>query len=163
MDRTTAEDLVDRSFNQVRDCESFLLQNNAHERSIVHKFAEYLQQELDEEGESDEVVVDCEYNREGHGDTKTLPEPEEDNEEDQIYPDVIVHKRGCHNENLLVIEAKKETNTDNRGSDKNRLRILTNDGKYDKRYDYHHGLFLLIRVNETWENEPEMDWYPKDP
>ncbi|WP_151147699.1 hypothetical protein [Haloarcula sp. CBA1131] len=162
MDRTTANDLVDRAFAKVRSDESFLLQNNVHERSIVHKFAAYLQQEFDNEVGDEEVVVDCEYNRENHGDTKTLPKPQEDNEEDQIYPDVIVHKRGNHSKNLLVIEAKKETNKDNFKSDKKRLRILTNDGDHNKRYNYDQGVFLLIYVNDNWEKEIETEYYPKD-
>lgn len=162
MDRATAKDLVTRAFAKVRCNESFLLQNDVHERSIVHKFAAYLQQEFDNEVGDEEVVVDCEYNREGHGDTKTLPEPQEDNEEDQIYPDVIVHKREDHSKNSLVVEAKKETNAANFESDKKRLRILTNDEDYNERYDYDQGVFLLISVNDTWEDELQTDYYPKD-
>lgn len=163
MNRDTVESLVDRAFDQVQDRDFFLLQNNVHERTIIHKFAAYLQQGIDEEVGSEDLFVDCEYNREGHGETKTLPEPEEKNEEDQIYPDVIIHERGSHSENLLVIEAKKESNPDNYESDKERLKILTNDEDYLERYDYDHGLFLLIHVGENWLEGPEKDWYPKNP
>lgn len=87
-----------------------------------------------------------------------LPKPDVENEEDAIYPDVIIHSRGNHDENQ-VIEVKKTSNTDNRDEDKSRLEILTNDG-YDERFDYDQGLFLLLPVAEKWEDEPDTIWYP---
>ena len=155
MEKNTAEDLVDRALEQFYERDKFLLQKNVHERSIVHKFAEYLQQEFST-NENENIVVDCEYNREGHGNKKTLPEPETDNEEDQIYPDIILHERGTHENNYLVIEAKKGCNTDNRESDKERLEILIDS---NKRYNYDIGLFLIFYTNSNHETNPEKDWY----
>ncbi|WP_458210966.1 hypothetical protein [Haladaptatus sp. NG-SE-30] len=160
MDRTTAKDLVAEALDKLYYHDSFLLEHDVHERTIVHKFADYLQTELDRLGLDNDIVVDCEYNREGHGDIKLLPEPDEDNEEDAIYPDVIVHSRGNHDKNLLVIEVKKGSNTQNVDSDKLRLEILTNDG-YDERYNYNQGLFLMFPVGEEWEDEAETTWHPK--
>ncbi|HYH75804.1 MAG TPA: hypothetical protein VD735_07660 [Candidatus Saccharimonadales bacterium] len=47
--------------------------------------------------------VDCEYNRMGNAQKRLLTLNNQ-----RVYPDIIVHKRGTNEMNLLVIEAKKE-------------------------------------------------------
>jgi hypothetical protein len=88
-----------------------LLCVEANERSMTHKFAEYLQREFPE------WDVDCEYNRSGHVPKRLrtlVPEwqvsPEDENAT-TVFPDIIVHRRGAK-ENLLVIEAKKSGTSD---------------------------------------------------
>lgn len=101
----------------------YLLNVNANERSITHKFAEYLQREFSEWN------VDCEYNKNLY-DGKTVTVWERKRNEllltleseiskkqrstiekvldggISIYPDIIIHHRGTI-DNLVVIEAKK--------------------------------------------------------
>ena len=88
-----------------------LLELDVNERSITHKIAEHLQEYFREI----RYDVDCEYNRDGH-DKKTLQlEPRsvlnDNSEGDTVFPDIIVHVRGTRT-NLVVIEAKKNTNRD---------------------------------------------------
>ncbi len=89
--------------------DSYLFCVNANERSITHKFAEYLQFEFPE------YNVDCEYNRNGL-DTKKLQSfkkeiSTDDTDAASVFPDIIIHHRGTNN-NLAVIEAKKSMGND---------------------------------------------------
>jgi hypothetical protein len=102
-----------RAYKKLLRHDFYLLQVAANERSITHKFAEYLQREFPS------YNVDCEYNRTGI-DSKTLDGlkselkkevPLDDEDATTVFPDIIVHHRGTKN-NLLVIEAKKDVKTD---------------------------------------------------
>lgn len=73
-----------------------LLVARAHERTVTHRVAVYL------ESHFPGWHIDCEYNRRGFG-----TDSKEDNEGERVFPDIIVHHRGT-SENLLVIEAKPE-------------------------------------------------------
>lgn len=86
--------------------DSYLLQNDCSERSIVHRLAIYLEQVFPQ------YNVDCEYNR-NLGDKKKilsiLPndlDADEYNLNRLVSPDIIVHERNTNN-NLLVVEVKK--------------------------------------------------------
>jgi hypothetical protein len=87
----------------------YLLEVNANERSITHKYAEHLQHALGNWN------IDCEYNRDGrtpkelHGMARQKVR-KDDSDAGTVYPDIIVHKRGKAGPNLLVIEAKKAGN-----------------------------------------------------
>jgi len=105
-----------------------LLVVNANERSMTHKFAEYLQKEFPTWN------VDCEYNRVGTGDTpkeldwlrEQIVRADDENAK-TVYPDIIVHHRK-QRENLLVIEAKK-SGRDN-SDDLQKLKAFTDDPQY---------------------------------
>lgn len=81
-----------------------LLDYDVAERAITHKLGTYLQPLFPE------WDVDCEYNRNGH-DPKTVRLPARSDSqllrETSTYPDIIVHKRGSNDSNLLIVEAKK--------------------------------------------------------
>ncbi len=120
-----------------------LLHVDASERSISHKLAEHLQRQFPQ------FHVDCEYNRHGDGvkrlnfyDTeRTCPN---DTEARTVFPDIIVHERGRDRKNLLVIEIKKSTNTDN-VKDLMKLKAFTDPKPLAKeRFAYRIGLFLEI-------------------
>jgi len=77
--------------------DSWLLRASVHERAMTHKFAEALQ-----------IVfphwhVDCEYNREGKYDSKSIHLPDEPDK--TVFPDIIIHHRNS-TENLVIFEAK---------------------------------------------------------
>lgn len=71
----------------------FLITNTTNERSIMHKFAGYIQSLFPE------WHMDCEYNRRGKSKPKFI------NGQKTSYPDIIVHLRNTKH-NLLIIEAK---------------------------------------------------------
>jgi hypothetical protein len=112
-----------------------LLEINAHERSIAHKLAEYLQRQFPE------WHVDCEYNRHGIG-IKKLGEA-------RVYPDIIVHLRNTFF-NLLVIELK--CSNENYKGDIEKLKKFTDQ---NGEFKYKLGLFLKILDKEI----KEMIWF----
>jgi hypothetical protein len=127
----------------------FLLTNNVHERSISHKFAEYLQILFPDWN------VDCEYNRKGDAikKLKNIPECDRSQVNDfddlhSVYPDIIIHHRNTR-ENLLVIEIK----TKSRGiaCDIEKLKLFTSDPEF--RYLY--GVFIQFKRTEN----PDQQWY----
>jgi hypothetical protein len=112
-----------------------LLKINAHERSIAHKLAEYLQQQFHD------WHVDCEYNRHGI-EIKKLGEA-------RVYPDIIVHLRNTPF-NLLVIELK--CSNENYEGDIEKLKKFTDQ---NGEFKYKLGLFLKILDQEI----KEMIWF----
>lgn len=117
--------------------DEYLIVNDVNERSLTHKFADFLQAEFPEWN------VDCEYNRLG-SDPKRLNRiygdvPDTDRRPRTVYPDIIVHHRG--GKNLLVIEAKREGVDD--GADRMKLLgFMTNE-----RYEYPFAAQLIFVAN----------------
>jgi hypothetical protein len=109
-----------------------LLEVNANERSMTHKFAEHLQRQFPDWN------VDCEYNRNGSIPKKLLPMTDlrvspADEDGHTVFPDIIVHRRkettaSGQRPNLLVIEAKKSSNKDD--SDRQKLEAFGSDEHY---------------------------------
>lgn len=141
--------------------DSFLLYADVNERSISHKFAEYLQQEFDEWN------VDCEYNRD-YNETKKLNEwksrcmkkdlkPEEDRAK-TVYPDIIIHHRNTSN-NLLVIEIKKSENRDEGECDIEKILNFIEDS--ESLYNYSYGLFINFKVKGKCGIH-NMKWLPEE-
>ncbi len=124
--------------------DSFLLENDVHERSIAHKLAEYLQvQFLD-------LNVDIEYNLKGLK-TKLLDSIKQCSEQkktERILPDIIIHKRNT-NYNLLVIELKTRNQDDICDIEKLKLFTATNG-------DYKYVLGLFIKFNRRYK--PLFRW-----
>lgn len=105
-----------------------LLDSHAHERTVTHRVAVYL------EAEFPDWDVDCEYNRQGFG-----MNSKEDEEGNRRYPDVIVHHRGRQGaeNNLLVLEAKPIWASEGRKAvDKQKLNRMVD------KFDYQHAYFL---------------------
>lgn len=112
-----------QSFNQN---EQYLISRDLSERCICAKFASYLECAI-AESEFCEYVVDVEYNRgsrENEHAAKVL-------NGHNIVVDLIVHKRGYDEQrgfnNLFCIEMKKACKRCDLSSDKERLRILTDN------------------------------------
>src|SRR5262245_2039023 len=109
--------IVDECLTELLDKDFLLFRHDVSERSITHKFAEYLQIRFPQ------LNVDCEYNRnveKGEFASKELIILQEmrdkeinktENKTDEeflltvsTYPDIIIHRRTKNDENLLVIE-----------------------------------------------------------
>ncbi len=106
--------------------EQYLISRDLSERCICAKFASYLERSI-AESEFSEYVVDVEYNRGSKGNEHAAKMLNGRN----IVVDLIVHKRGYDEQrgfdNLFCIEMKKEYRRCDLSSDKERLRILTDD------------------------------------
>ena len=118
----------------------FLITNTTNERSMTHKFAEYIYHYFPE------WHVDCEYNRRGEDHPKDLQQ------QDTSYPDIIIHKRNTR-ENLLIIEAKSIHSQDHSDkTDKEKIVSFIDDN----RYSYRFGLWICF-YNEL--SESILDWF----
>ncbi len=142
---------VTKALNSLLSKDTDLLWLGVHERSVAHKFAEYLQDEYKVHN------VDCEYNRDGL-ETKileTLIEDTNEKEPHRIFPDIIVHRRGNNNFNQLVIEIKT-SNASSKG-DIEKLEKLT---QRKHGFHYKYGLFLRFECNDDKSiSTSEVSWY----
>ena len=143
-----SKDEVVSILEQAKTCflksEGALFTNDANERSLTHKFAEYMQMVI-----GHEWSVDCEYNRSGSdpkkidvlrrivGDNTTTYETKSKT----IYPDIIVHRRSKQGPNLLVIEAKKDATTKERELDTTKLKVIQDT------YGYSFAVFMDFKVS----------------
>lgn len=142
---------VQIAINRLFKNDPFLLINNAHERSVAHKLAEYLQQQFS----VSDWQVDCEYNLHGADiklldDIKECPECFEEKKTDRIFPDIIIHQRNTDEDNLLVVEVKMGNKSN--ACDLKKLELLTGEV-----HPYKYSLGLFIKFKEI--NEPNILWF----
>lgn len=128
---------------------AYLLQMDANERSVTHRFAMHLQQQLPK------LHVDCEYNRDGVNPKRIshfyLDPTSEDTEAKTVFPDVIAHIRDSK-ENYLVIEVKKTTNTVSRDIDFAKLRGYKGD------LNYRFALFIEFVAGKDAAGVSYVEW-----
>lgn len=160
MNEEEARQVLSTALERVIKDDVNLLIYGVNERSITHRLAVYLEEEVG--GDWD---VDVEYNRVGEDEvSKTVPieylnskisddvDPG-DLDAKTVYPDVIVHNRGERYENLLVIEAKKSGRSGEYDRDK-----LT---AYKEELRYEHGVFVTFEGIRPGEDLGySCDWYP---
>lgn len=121
---------------------------HSSERSIVTKYETYLQNRI-KNSIFENYNIDCEYNR-----NIDLEKKYHSNNGDILgcYPDIIIHKRGTNDDNLIVIEVKTWWNT-NTKHDEDKLRHFTNQTS-DYRYEY--GLSITFGKDE---DSVIMKWF----
>lgn len=136
------ESVLDHVARMFMERDGVLLTFRAHERTVTHRVAVYL------ESHFPDWHVDCEYNRHGVG-----TDPKEDDEGERVFPDIIVHHRGTP-DNLLVIEAKPEWRGEPQLiSDRDKLGRIVRAHRYEHAY--------LMRF---WEGErPGLRFERVDP
>ncbi len=132
-----------------RDAE--LIRRGVQEETISHRLALYLEAFLYEQlnlvlFDPAGYDVDTEYNKNGE-DLKRLVRGDRRGKR----PDIIVHRRGHNENNLLMIEVKKNRRKPISSSDDNKLRGAT-DPNHDFRYKL--GLYLNLKVSCA-----ELAWY----
>ena len=110
------------------------LENHVSERAIVFRFGIYLQYLMSKESDLENYDLDCEYNRALYS-IKRLP-----SFENGVYPDLIIHKRGEMEHNLLVMEIKTWWNS-NTDQDCKKLREFVSEKGLFK---YKYGLSILV-------------------
>lgn len=97
-----------------------LFRVDSSERSLSGRLACHLQNVFEE------LHVDVEYNRHGRSPKQLSLSEECANKKDEqglslVYPDIIVHRRGSDDFNLLAIEVKKSSNSRGRECDDTRI------------------------------------------
>jgi len=128
--------------------DALLLETNVAERTIAAQLAAYLRPHFPEHS------VDVEYNRHGR-DPKMLDVPEQyrGGGKKLIYPDVVVHQRGHDDENLLVVQIKKETNHEPRDYDRAVVEGMM------RQFRYKRGLLIDFPAGLGAKNrEPRLEW-----
>lgn len=173
MTKKNLKDILDKALKKLYEKDSYLLKNDCHERSITHKLAEYLQELLPD------LNVDCEYNLDIDNDgkrkkwispevveeikkeiqqTKRSLNADNSNLSEEIeklsqnfYPDIIVHKRGSNDKNILVIEAKKGTADGD--LDIKKLKALTNQ-EGEMHYRYLLGARVILDFHDANPESP---------
>lgn len=120
------------------------VENHVGERAIVFRLGIYLEELLRYDSEFAKYNLDSEYNR-NIDKVKKLRE-----HGNVVYPDLIIHKRGSNDDNLLVVEVKTWWNEDI-SEDIKRLKNFTDStGKYK----YKFGLSITID-----KYEPKLIWF----
>lgn len=136
-----------------------LLTLEAHEQAITHRIAVYLEQVFN----NSYLNFDCEYNkslkesksfvysRNVRCDCKSCKGRkcrERSCEEKKFRPDIVVHKRNKHDNNLLAIELKRDKNC---RFDEEKVITLTHPGD-----DYKYKLGLCLHFKD---NKPVYNWF----
>lgn len=133
------KDVIKNSVKLIFENDFVLLKNNTHEQDISHRFAHYMENSLNNYlwFRQSQLSVDVEYNRD-IADTKTI-----DNE--NCRPDIIIHERLTHKNNVIVIEIKKDSEYDR--VDFERLKKFTKISE-ENPYKYQIGLYLSFSTND---------------
>ncbi len=142
IEKIEIEKIINNILHELIEKDSDILEININERTISHRFAVYLEKYFD-----DSWSIDCEYNRD-HDNKKTLDifpcsTETNDTEGKTVFPDLIVHKRKT-NENLLVIEMKKSTNTNNN----DRIKDIKKLEAFKRELNYQFAIFIDIGVDD---------------
>jgi len=137
--KSEIQDALLRALERMKNDDPDLFRINVNERTLTQRLALYMQENLAE------WRVDCEYNR--HGDIpKRLDTLRRKRRE--VFPDIIVHRRGVAGPNLLVIEAKKSSdlNPDSEAFDYLKLR------EYKREFRYRSTAFVVFFTDEIAPN-----------
>jgi hypothetical protein len=123
------------------EVDKYLISHRVSERNIVGRFYLYFNEsiQLNFKGYN----VDSEYNR-NMEEPKRLPHFEKG-----TFPDIIVHKRGSNEDNLLIIEFKTWWNSNN-SKDVLKIQGFMNPNGV---YKYKYGLSIVLG-----KNEPILQW-----
>lgn len=162
--------------------DNHILKHDGSERSIAHCLANHLQDVFAD------YHVDCEYNvnieasnnrkeidllsdelrrfRRNESNRNSFDIEDETYYSVSVYPDIIVHKRGINDKNLVVFELKKSSSTVGDTYDKLKLKKYTQDFPRSLRYKY--GVFVNIHTSlrdgyrfdvGIFENGASIDYY----
>ena len=113
--------------------ESDLLKRENYEVTISCKFSQYLFIKFPK------FDVDCEYDK--HIDSEKRVKELNQN----IRPDIVIHKRGIDDNNLVYIEIKTDHNRTTRNKDYAKIKVLT---KQSRAYKYRLGVFIDFNRNK---------------
>jgi hypothetical protein len=138
------------ALDKVYENDLHLITAKVNERSIVYKFATYLQ-EIIKSTEYHEYDVDVEYNRAGYTKKTTPSKP------NGIIPDLIIHKRGSDTNNILVLEFKTEWNRNQETDEKKIIELIDKSGNYK----YKYGATILICKDKPYIKWIKRDFQPK--
>lgn len=135
-DRTSIKRLIEKALDKLykEDYNSLICLNHEKhvgERACVFRFGIYFSQILKREKQFKGYNLDCEYNR-------NYDDPKRRNNGYLMIPDIILHKRGNNDNNIVVIEFKGWwSDVKSQKDDIYKLKELVDPyGKYKYQYGY---------------------------
>lgn len=132
MEQYIIERRIMHAIDSLRMKDFYLLKHDCSERSIAHRLAIYIEQIF-----NGEYAVDCEYNRDGVDPKRLLVAVGSLGNGSCVYPDIIVHKRGTNDHNILAIELKKENaRREDKDVDLKKLKLFTSTQSYGLHYKF---------------------------
>lgn len=133
MNKEYIKGLIENSLRKLVERDEGLIRRKVKEECINHRLACYLEQFLNEELNSHpSYEVDLEYNKNYNEPKKVIID--ENNNAKAIRPDIIVHRRGTNEHNLIAFEIKKGY-TDRRDLEKIK-------GLFRSPYNYVYGCLI---------------------
>ncbi|MBK9577503.1 MAG: hypothetical protein IPO40_10530 [Fibrobacteres bacterium] len=172
LDRADVTNRLELALNLFGDEHGYLLEKNLHECCLNHSLACVLQREFKE------FHVDCEYDQNismpefkkriffsKEELCSALSECENLNADERqseiircIRPDIIIHRRGISDANLLIIETKRESNTKkNKAFDRLKLQKYTSQVAGSLGYQYGAYIeFSSVGSNHKLQMFPEI-------
>ena len=146
MNENILKQLVGSAMDQFLETDSYLLEHDVHEQAITSKIACYLERQF-ESGNHKDWHIDVEYNR-----NREIPKSLR--ELGNVKPDIIIHRRGLNNNsgtednNLLIIETKKNPTPIEREEDIRKVNAFVTESPYH----YMFGAFISLNSNspEKW-------------
>ena len=132
--------LIDHSINLLYENDYYLIQNKVHERTIVFRFGLHFYKLLQETNNYSGYDLDSEYNKNRGECKKTVNFPK------GTYPDMILHKRGTNDFNIMIIEFKTYLGR-NINRDIAKLKDFTHPYQG---YNYKLGVFIRF-LKDTYE------------
>jgi len=126
--------IVNYALDTLYENDAELIQQKVHERSIVFRFGLYFNDLLKKSQDFKKYDLDFDYNRSIEDTKRTRSRPE------GIYPDLILHKRGSNDRNVLALEFKTHWNSDS-SDDIDKLKELTSS---DQQYRFQLGISIVL-------------------
>lgn len=131
------------ALSQVAARDRDLLELQAHELALVHRFAVYLESRLEPHLRRCELTIDLDYDRQGDRQKFLPPRPgRPESDPSRFRPDLIIHRRRTSAHDLLVAEWKKSASIQVLGRMQERVQLLLAGGHPDSPYNYQLGLLV---------------------
>ena len=140
-ERTDINDLkrlINHSIAMLYENDNYLIQHRIHERTIVFRFGIYFYLLLQGTKYSN-YDLDLEYNKNHSNPKKTVSFT------NGTYPDLLLHKRGSNDYNILIMEFKIRRSR-NIYKDIKKLKDFTSP---NQEYKYKLGMFVLLLENRS--------------
>lgn len=136
-------ELINKTLDVLYDKEAYIFQNDTSEKNMVFHFSRYFIDMLKDINYND-LSVDCEYNKNALSEHKYKEIIYNyDKKSHKIYPDLILHKRGSNDSNILAIEFKKHTNHSRKAIEKDSLKLKALTSEQGE-FKYKIGLFITL-------------------
>ena len=137
-----AVNLLEQSVDLVYQNDKYLIDHSIHEQNLSHRIAYYWENLLKSYDWfiQNGYNIDVEYNR-SLNDAKRL----DCNSGSSICkPDIILHKRGTQESNILVVEIKKQNNDISHDCEKLKAFTAT-----ESEYKYQIGIHIVLNQEQT--------------